>query len=176
MDDFLDNDNLNSLSEYIKEREFAYEEKVVKQLLKNFSISDRLPYLKSRCKAKTGRSNLQFEWFNDLYPDFPVFLTIRRIPYVHKVTFKNLFGNFTTTPIYKALEDVIDISESSLARGVVFNWPGIGTMVMHDLVTTHESDAEFVRKLGPRKIRFTIETFGSFCEKVASIWTPGTMI
>lgn len=171
MSDIEDNDF--DLDDWKAKKNSSYEERILKQVMSAIGVREKISLLKSRCQEVTGSYNLNWDWFNDEFPTFPVRLMVRSIPYVHTVTLLDLFQRFSKTPIYKGYCDAIDLYGESDAKadGLVFNWPGVGSMCFHTFrVDFDTSESRFSRRIGEKT--FVLEKLGSLLDSVLEVWSP----
>lgn len=158
----------------------AYEEKIVKKILTSAGMANNAKELAMRAKEKTGKARLSFELFYEEYPTFPVYLAIRKLPFVHKIMTKDLFNKFCSTIMFKEWQWFVD--EAPVVTkpiGLVFDWPGIkGTqMVLHNMQCTQEwfdNNLRLVRAIGSGKNiqLITVEQFDPFIKELLSYWMP----
>jgi hypothetical protein len=156
----------------------AYEERIVKKILVRGGLDGEIGKLCMRAKEKTGKARLTFEWFYEEYPSFPVYLSMRKVPFVYQVTPKDLFNKFCSTPMFKIWEEFRDeapVRDRPVA--LVFDWPAVkGTqMVIHNWERPQEwfdGNLRLIRSIGTgRKLQLiTIEQFEPFFECVFSGW------
>jgi hypothetical protein len=156
----------------------AYEERIVKKLLVHLGLAGSAAELAKRAKEKTGKARLSFEWFYEEYPDFPIYLVMRRIPFAFKVGVKDLFNKFCSTPMFKAWEEFRDEAPvEDKPIGLVFDWPGVaGTqMIMHNGANGYfdfDNRVRIVRSIGRgRNVEpITVEQFIPFLDELLKTW------
>lgn len=163
----LENDDIDHafLAERNQQSEFAYEEKIAKQILSALGIAHSFPSIRNELKAE-GIEYLTLPYLYSYLPKFPIYLSTRRIPYVHQIAFVDLISSFTRTPIYKAFADfLISLPEDVVASyyGMIFNWPGIGTCVLHNMLSSY-SKVFFVRTINDKP--YIIEPWSSFSDRL----------
>ena len=159
----------DGLDAYCIDKDAAWEEKVVKKLLSVYGLSSMSPALVARCFADTGVRALRFDQFRAEYPDFPVLLLPKRIPYVHQSTWEDMKAKFTRTQVGRAFCEAVEEESSPLA--VVYNRPHSGTEVIHDLVAGTQPSFCYYRKING--VEVMIEDFMEFLDvRVRSLWSP----
>jgi hypothetical protein len=158
----------------------AYEERIIRKILVRLKLDKEIGKLGGRAKEKTGRGRLTFEWFYEEYPSFPAYVGIRKIPFAHQVTMKDLFGKFTSTPMFKAWEEFRDEAPvEDKPIGLVFDWPGVqGTqMVIHNWdrnVSWFDGKLRFVQSIGRANPQLIIvEQLEPFLVRAEECWIPG---
>lgn len=161
---------------YLKEKEENYEERIATMLLRRFDLNHKMQDLRKQCEERTGDDRLSLTWFYENYPTFPVLLAARRLAGIHQLSVDELFRCFTKTKIFRSYLEWFEEQEPGFSGcvGVAFNWPGLGTMVMHDYASSNileSEDALFVRMLSNGRV-CTLERWRSFIKKMSSIWTP----
>lgn len=126
-DDALDESEEKWISEAAEGRQERWEERVVKRLT-NAHIGAPSAYavireLKNEIMEKTGEPRLFFDSFLLLYPQFPIWLCCRPIPYAHDRTD---YGNFFVksehlfTSIYRKAKVDVPAEWGDKPYGVVF--------------------------------------------------------
>lgn len=163
MDDFFDSVPDTSHS-------FRSEEKVIKEILKNSSKPDLFKKLTYQRNREDGTYNLNLSWFVNRFTSFPIWLGYRRVAFQRDV-FGNMYKRFTTTPCYKAWEEVLETKPEGESRsvGCVFLWPKFGVCCIHQYSSSlAESDENFmiVKKLPSFDDSFIIEPFNQLLKKI----------
>ncbi len=176
MSSFLDDhDDSFNLDEWKAGKNAAYEEKLLKYVLTYFGAQAKISELKHQCQLVTGMSSLNWEWFISAFPEFPVRLLIRSVPYVHQITVVDLFARFTKTSICKAFDEatsLFGVDPEIDCVAMIFNWPGLGTMAMHNYQTKiGESETKIMRQLYTSKLNFVIEKLSSLLDNIGDTWT-----
>jgi len=152
-------------------QELNFEESAVKRILAAAGVETRHAVLREEAET-AGFDFLSFLWLRTYYPNFPVQLFFKKVPYVHTITVRDLFKKFTKTPIFKALSEILDEEICQEDMGLVFNWPQMGTMVLHNhsLTTDNSGSVWFVRRVGSPPITWTIEPFSGLIDSL--VWDP----
>lgn len=161
------------LEEYIAEKNSNFESRMVKEVLKFYGLGSVEKDLRGAAKRVTGEGSLNFRWFDEFYPSFPVRLGARSLPYVFKWGPSQCRKHFTSSPMWKAFEDVRDNVPEHLDNGqigVIFYWNEYGNIVLsnydHDIPTcTHFQGLNLYNK------RFWMEDVKSFLGRLN--WHPG---
>ena len=111
---------------------------MVRKVLKHFGINITGAALRQSA-GEFGESDLAtFSWFVHEFPSFPVMLGARFIPYVHEITLADLYKRISRTKIYSAYEELRAAAPDDSAEGkigLIFHWPDLGDMVLHDYET-----------------------------------------
>lgn len=166
-----------------------FQERIVKQLLRYAGVQIPLAVTKREAKDKYGTDDLNFFWFNQEYPSFPVYLLAQKLRYTHKATLSQLYGKgqFKKLPWWKEYETqtgthAIDLRNE---RAVLFfNLPHAKEaflMTLHNQPTQASSviDAEqrqdepwprTIFPVGKSGITVVLEAFPSFMETVGTDW------
>ena len=93
-DDFFDGlrSDSSELDEVIRrQRQLSYEERVIKRAVTTSGVKlSGWGRLANHCRSTTGRDKLNFDWFNK-HMSFPFYLSGRRLPGLHELTFQDMF-------------------------------------------------------------------------------------
>jgi hypothetical protein len=119
----------------------SMEDGMVKKVMQKTGLIYNLENLRQRCHEATGRRDLNFEWFHDEYPSFPVRLTAKKAYWLRDMLVEDIYKSFTRTTAFRAYESAceeLDVDPRSEAFGVIFRWPGIATMVLHNYMIDEE--------------------------------------
>jgi hypothetical protein len=166
MSNFLDEEDDFDKEAWLAKKHQAYEEKIVRFMLRKMGVEHKIAELKRRCHAVTGVYSLNFDWFMDEYATFPVWLAMKSIPYVYTIGVIDLFKRFTRTTIYKAFIDCHDCNKT----GMVFNWPGLGTCILHNDQTLYEpSETAIFKEINGHV--FVLQLFTAFFQTVLERWS-----
>lgn len=164
------------------ERQENYEAKFVLRFFQEAGVRLGRGVLEAQAKADTGESQLTFAWFRSRYPQFPVVLYAEKLRYVHEVTIADLFLRFTKLKFLTVFEEKVRADGLDLRTrnaGLIFEWPGIGTVVLHNLRRNSQigNDDSFydggtlvVRSVGAPPITYVIETLKTFIPAVGRDW------
>jgi hypothetical protein len=154
----------------------AYEERVVKKMLGKAQLGDQAKQIAYRVKDLTGKARVNFSWFYSEYPDFPIWLGIRKVPYVHKLSVSDLFNKWSSLPFMQMWADLCDESpDSDKPVGLIFDWPGVkGTqLVLHNYKVDFDVNSlRIIRKIGQGKLAELVylEQFEPFFDLVLDQW------
>ena len=157
------------------ERETAYEERIIKRILTSSNLSESGKILAARAKEATGKYKLTFEWFYSEHSDFPVWIATKRIPYVHQLTVAELFKGFLSTKIMEAFEEAQDEKPfPEKYTALVFEWPGIGQMALHDgfVNLSIDNSVKILRQIGKGNKRtiLCLQELDPFLDYFATQW------
>lgn len=123
--------------QYRQSCEAGYEERMVVALLKHFHLESYMPVLKAEAANHSTDDFLTFPVFLNYFSSFPVHIGTRHIPFLHEVPLGTILKSPTKTKIWKAFEDFLEAEESGIAEntniGMIFNWPEIGNVILHNM-------------------------------------------
>lgn len=150
---------------------FESEEKVVKAILKSADVSGLFKAIKSECCQDTGLDNISLSWFVNRYTTFPIWLGTRKVEWQRDV-FGTLIKRFTTTPCYKAWDEVNDSKpeEDERGAGCVFTWPAFGVCCIHQYSPSSITDADGIwitRKMPSFEEKFVIEPLNQLLRTIS---------
>lgn len=155
----------------------AYEERVVKKILAKAGLESIARELALQAKDLTGKARVSVAGFRAMYPSFPIWLEARKIGNMHEVTFKELFGKFTSTRVYKTWSELRDQAPEDKPFGLIFDWPSVpGTqMIIHndDLPTTPDDHAVRIERRIDEKFEtqiITIEQLDACLSRILEHW------
>lgn len=119
---------------WLENKHASYEARMVKRVLTHFKLQEKEANLLRRCEELTGVRDLSFDWLLQEHPSFPVRLGARSLPYIYEINIEQLYKRFTKTKIYTAYLDLLETAPTDevQANGLVFHWPAIGDMVLHN--------------------------------------------
>jgi hypothetical protein len=140
---------------------FTSEDKIVKAILKQAGEATAYRAILAECKSQTGLDQITLSWFVNRYLSFPIWLGTRKVEWQRDV-FGTILKKFTTTPCYKAWDEVNDSKPEGDDRptGCVFTWPQFGVCVVHQYSSSALTDGEgmwITRKMASFDQRFVIE-------------------
>lgn len=165
----------------------ALEQRVIKRIW-DFANNrpPRLAEVVQECKLETGKATLNFAWFHDHYPEFPVRLGAAKIPWIHEVSVGDLFGPFTKLPFFKHYEkflDELDLNPEEEQAALIFPWATIpkggSAMVLHNYPVNEGTDdpnmrlergTRIIRPLGNPVVIYVIESLNDFLANVGTTW------
>ena len=169
------------------EKQLAFQERIVKQILRHSGVQIPVGRMQNEAFEKYGDRALNFFWFNQEFPTFPVYLMAEKLKHTHKATLAQLYGkgqfrklNWWKEYEEQAANNAIDLKNE---RAVLFfNLPHAKEaflMTLHNQPTqnTHLVDAElrddaYPRTVFPMKSGVTavLEAFPSFLDTVGTDW------
>lgn len=171
--DDLDDTAQFDVEEWKAVKQDAYEERFIKYLMQEFNLAHQISKMKHDCYEVTGKHQLNWNWFANAFPSFPVRFMPRSIPYVHQIMLRDLFQRFTKTPIYVEFEKGIEIhglDPHAQTVGMVFEWPQLGRVVMHNYASYHSPDIQLRRELLRPPITFVIERCQPLVDHIKEVW------
>lgn len=171
-------------------RQGGFEERVVKQLLRNAGVPLQVGKAKNQAQAERGSMDLNFAWLRDVIPQFPIYMATSKLPNTSgtKIGWTQLFGaGFAKLPFVVEYQKVAagedwDIHTDSCA--LVFNAPGADksttmvlhnqpiqeTMVVEDPERRTHAETRIIRPYGKPQVVYVIESLRSFMETVGTDW------
>jgi hypothetical protein len=91
MDDMFETIHEKVDAEVYKQlKQVRWEENMVKHVLRFYGVDHLAKDLKTLCADRTGEARLQFRWFMDAFPDFPVWLGAEKVPFSFDIRFKDI--------------------------------------------------------------------------------------
>jgi hypothetical protein len=168
----------------------AFQERIVKQLLRYAGVQlPPLGVVKSQAKQQYGSTDLNFHWFDQEY-GFPVKLMAQKMPFTHKATLADLYGQgaFKKLPWWKEYEEQVEGNQYDLnieRAALIFNLPHARDaflMVLHNQPTQAGvtiADAELREDqpwprttfpVGKSGVVAVLESFKSFMQTVGTEW------
>jgi hypothetical protein len=154
-----------------------YEEKVVKKILAAGGLPQIGRDIADLVKDRTGKAKVTLGVFYEFYPNFPIKLVIKRIPYVYTVTVSDMFNSLKAIQVFTTWEELFDeLGDEDKPFGIIFDWPGVkGTqMVVHNMsdVNLDLNDVRVVRRIGKGADAQTLylERFQPFMDTVIDRW------
>ncbi len=140
--DDLPQTDFRSRDEWLAGKQVRCEDRMVRFLLSRLKASALAKDLRIKAKAVTGVDNLTFAMFSEEFSDFPVSMGARDIPYLHQLTFTDLWKRFTKTNIFVAYQNLQDeLEHTDRPCALFFNWPQVGGLVLHN--SRYSTDAGF---------------------------------
>jgi hypothetical protein len=176
MESPLDDDDFD-LEVWQAKKAQAYDERIIKFLITRLGLEEHIQEIRQQVKEVTGTPGLNREIFKDYFPSFPVNILPVRIPYLHQVTIADLYKRFTKTPVGKAISEyALDYIAESLHFALVFNWPDIGVMCLHNYYTYLGvcSDTCLVRRIQfeDTGVFLVLEKFTALIDLIKERWQP----
>ncbi len=156
----------------------GYEEKIVKKILTAANLGTEIRDMAMDMQTRVGKARVTLAAFYESYPDFPVQLTARKLPFVYQVSFKDIFNKFCSTPIFKTWDEYRDECASDKPIGLVFDWPGVsGTqMIIHNdtVLSDANNQVRLTRLIGnplnPNSFVITVEQFEGYLQNIIRRW------
>ena len=171
------------------DRQFAFQEKIVKSLLTRAGITIPVAAAKREAAEAHGRDTLDFDWLEATYPTFPVRMLSAKLRYTETATISSLYGkgNFKKLPWYREYISQVDLHNIDLKSqraAFVFNLPyaqDAYLMVLHNqpvqaqIIRDAElrQDEPWPRTTFPMKshgVVCVLEALDSFMQTVGTDW------
>ena len=164
------------------ERQENYEARQVLRFLQEAGCKLSRAVLEQQAKADLGEPNITFTWLQSKYPRFPVRLFAEKLRYVHEITVVELFTRFTKLPFIGAFDEKARANGVDLrtrAAGLIFEWPGLGAVVLHNLRRNSQigNDDSFqdggtliTRSIGAPPITYVLESLKTFIPAIGREW------
>lgn len=164
------------------DRQESYESKFVLRFFQEAGVRLGRSVLEAQAKADTGESKLTFAWFRTRFPQFPVVLYAERLRYVHELTVADLFSRFTKLKFVTVFDEKVRADGIDLRTrnaGLIFEWPGLGSVVLHNLRrnsqigndnTFHDGGTLIVRSVGAPPITYVLESLKTFIPAIGRDW------
>jgi hypothetical protein len=170
-----------------EQRRLALEERVIKRIWDQHGCRPANLGAQVRdCKQQTGKDTLNFEWFHNTYPRFPVMLGAAKIDWTQNIQVGDLFGAFTKLSFFKEYEkfvDEIDLNPAVDQAALIFPWAHIpkggSAMVLHNspvdtVWDCHHEKAgrgtRIMRPLGNPVVIYVVESLNDFLMNVGTEW------
>lgn len=167
----------------------AFQERIVKQLLRYANVKLHVGRAKAEAKRNTGYDSLNFLWFHREF-GFPVHLLAQKMPFTSEARLADLYGQggFKKLPWWKEYESQVDGMDLDLVNdrvALVFNLPKARDaflMVLHNQPTQsnvvlvdaeNRVDEPWPRTtfpLGKNGVVAVLESFKSFMQTVGTDW------
>ncbi len=171
------------------EQQLAFQERIVKQLMRRAAIPAAVGALKHEAMDRRGSADLSFDWFNERFPTFPLRLLSQKMKYTQTTTLGDIYGKgrFRKLPWWQEYESQTCLYNVNLATqraAFFFNLPfakDAFLMVLHNQPTQEQviRDAE-VRQdepwprttfpIGKTGVVAVLEAFDSFMQTVGIEW------
>lgn len=166
------------------QRQQSYEETIIKRILRDAGAApSNWGILVNECKARTGLTYLNFEWFRDRYPRFPIQLLPQKVAKAHRTSLVDLFKRFTHTRVFEAFQELVLAHGVDLQRnnaGLVFELGELGACVMHnyprldhlgvDETAKGDHGTRIVRPVGFPVITYVVEQLPSLLIGIGKEW------
>ena len=165
-------------------RQATFEETAVKRLLAVANVKFHLVTARQEAARITKEHALSFAWFHDAWPRFPVRMGACKLPSMHAIAVSDLFGSgFTKTKFFREYITFLqqeNVDDTKDRAGLVFNWPDIGLMVLHNYPVEQQNTADpdartergtrIVRPFGNPLVIYVIETAADFMANIGNDW------
>ena len=170
-------------------QQVAFQERIVKQLLRRANIQLQVAATKREAFDQRGSDKLDFRWFNENYPRFPLHLLAQKMRYTHTATLGELYGQgqFKRLPWWKEYESQValyDINLQNERAALIFNLPlakDAFLMVLHNQPIQCEMIEDAERRkdqpwprttfpMGKSGVVAVLEAFDSFLQTVGTEW------
>lgn len=153
-----------------------WEHRVVKKLLQYFGRTEHAASMTREAKARTGVAGLTFAAFKQRFPTFPMWLTCRKIPFVHEMTFQEA-AKFKKCRVFKAFEKAESEAPEPYQEGrfgLVFEWLHVWPMaIIHNDYQTPRLEALSLTYPFPHTDPPQLFALQSFDTYLASLlWSP----
>jgi len=172
-----------------EDKQLAFQERIVKRALRYAGVTLNVGMAKRAAKETYGFEDLGFRWFNEVYSNFPLHLMSQKMPYTHKTTLADIYGQgrFKKLPWFKEYEAQAELAQIDLQlsrAALIFNLPHAKDaflMVLHNQPTQEglivdaeqRQDEPWPRTtfpLGKSGITVVLESFPSFMQTVGTDW------
>lgn len=169
-----------------EEQQLNFQERIVKQLLRNANVPIQVGALKAEARQKYGTDWLDFQWFREEFPRFPVRLMAQKLKYRDQPLLSDLYGKgrFKQLAWWKEFENQAALFNVNLVHdraALLFNLPHAKDaflMVLHNQpVQSHDAerrDADpwprTIFPIGKSGIVAVLESFESFLQTVGTEW------
>jgi hypothetical protein len=153
----------SELEDVRENQKSGFEDRIVKQILEAGGV--RTPHAALQDDAtRMGHNELNFAWFHSQYPTFPLRLFHERVLDIHKISClpHEIRKRVTKTPFYEEIAKILDEGDHFNAVGLVFNWPGFGTALLHNGPPSHHNDFRITKGIGSPVVVWTIEHFSDY--------------
>ena len=167
-------------------RQEHYEETIVKRLLQQAKVP--LPgwgVIANQCRERTGLDYINFEWFREQYPRFPVRLLPQKVPRAHKTQLIDLFKRFSRTTVFETFRELAEyhgVSPREQAVGLVFEMGSLGTCVLHTYPRydqmaldgdASDEGTRIVRPMGSPPTVYVVEQVPTILKAIGTGWVDG---
>ncbi len=164
-------------------RQETFEERIVKGLLQRAGIATPLWQLRHAAEEVYGIKSLNFRWFRQEYPRFPLILGASKIPNTAGITLADaLTGSFSKLPFFREYSKFLaseDIDDYERSVAFFFNLGG-RTFALHnyrpmaapgdDPDVLGERCGRLVRPFGNPVIYYIIEKASDLLDRLPTDW------
>ena len=99
----------------------AFETRVLKAMMLKVGLEDRIRPMLDETRQATGNSRISFAQFYEHYPDFPVWLKMHLIGYVHELHLRDLFNKFASLKFLNAWSEATDETPDNKPTALVLD-------------------------------------------------------
>jgi hypothetical protein len=156
--------------------DLGYEAGIVKKILGRAGLAASEARLRQRCRDVTGCPDLTLAWFKQEYPDFPVNLVARKLPWVHTMDLPMFFLSFTKTKLWSAWQEAME-HEGEESVGLVFPFPKVGDLILHNTPVVPEGPG-FVLTMASGRNTVRLDRFTAprqaraYLDRALEDWSP----
>lgn len=166
-------------------RQASYESAIVKRILTTSGFKpSRWSGVVSQSREFTGDQDLNFAWFHEAYPAFPVTMMSEKIRWAHKTRMIDFFKRFTSTLVYcrfrdRTAEAGINLRDTYAA--LVFEMGEFGTTVIHNYPRETQfvlgdgcvdEGTRLIRPLKVTGVTYVVEQVKTFIAAIGASWVP----
>lgn len=149
------------------EKESDYEQRAVVETLRLLNIKG-YNGLMAREARILGEDYISFLSFHKTFPDFPVLMTAKKIPYAHKWDLYEMWRKgFTKSPVWKQYLDIQANNPDTDNMAMIYTLPGTRYAVLHNYTGGEPLDPAI--QLLVQNKRYWIEPLKSLLARVK--WT-----
>ncbi len=165
-----------------EQRLLGLQETIIKKI---FAVAGYKPSnwwtLQQDCHNATNLAKLNFAWFHEAYPTFPVQMGVARVGWVFKLTMRDMFDNFLKSGFFKAYTEFISeqgLDDTQQRAALVFydirrpmvlhNYPREGEMV--DEPAEHTQGTRIVHQFG--RVTYVVEPLAKLLSAIGGDWLP----
>jgi hypothetical protein len=147
------------------------EEAFIRRLFSFYKMVPFYQEFKDRA-TEDGIRHLNFDYFSERFPSFPVYLIYGKVAYAHQeILLQNLLrGKFLKSKIFKKYEEVTADSPGNLTA-LVFQVANIGTFVLHNLVGDGDENGTSLIIRSKASDTYILEQDEAFYVRVGNEWT-----
>ena len=182
--------NFHEACSNAENKQISFQERVVRQVLKRAGVTTSVAVLKKEAQEKHGSSTLDFKWFEEEFPHFPVKLFSEKFKATHQITLGQIYGRGEFEKLawwqsYLKLCDTYQVDLRKQRAALFFNLPYAQSaflMVLHNhpsqanaglVDAEYREDEAWPRTTFPMRKRGMIavlESFDSFLQTLGTDW------
>jgi len=173
-----------------QQRQLSFQERIVKQLLRYANVPINVALFKQEAMAVHGHADLDFRWFAEKFPGFPVFLMSEKIKFTHTIKMADIYGQSRFRKLswwkqYMEQADLAGIDLKTERAALLFNLPHAKDaflMTLHNqpiqnqvFTPAEEREDPWPRTIFPMAkegVTIVLESFKSFMQTVGTDWAP----